>query len=248
MTFAIAFVLDLIAFDYEPIAKGSLGWTIRSPTLDIPGVNQVVDWIVPDPQDKLDFSQPREQVVVFLVLFGLHRARAAQPPALGERPGDARGPEHRGRGPYVGHLAGAQRRLSIFALSAGIAGLRRRAPRDRQLLRRANHRATADRARLARGRGDVRCSTPRRRAARRAQLRVHHDDLHLDRRRLPLGRVQGPHDVDTVHGDPVRSRRDQPREEPRRSAGAHRPPADRATRGPRAQGQDRRGRSRRARR
>ena len=71
MTFAIAFVLDLIVFDYEPIAKGSLGWTIRSPSLDLPGVNQVVDWIVPDAQDTIDLSNPAVQIVAFLALFGL---------------------------------------------------------------------------------------------------------------------------------------------------------------------------------
>ena len=121
MTFAIAFVLDLIAFDYEPIAKGSLGWTIRSPTLDIPGVNQVVDWIVPDSQDKLDLSNPAMQVVAFLALFGLFVLvlHSLQRSATGRAMLAVRSTEVAAR---TSGISPAHAKTLIFALSAGIAG------------------------------------------------------------------------------------------------------------------------------
>jgi ABC-type branched-subunit amino acid transport system ATPase component/branched-subunit amino acid ABC-type transport system permease component len=122
MTFAIAFVLDLIAFDYEPIAKGSLGWAIRPPTLDAPGVNQVVDWIIPDSQDKLDLSNPAMQIVAFLALFGilvlvLH---SLQRSASGRAMLAVRSTEVAAR---TSGISPARSKTLIFALSAAIAGL-----------------------------------------------------------------------------------------------------------------------------
>jgi ABC-type branched-subunit amino acid transport system ATPase component/branched-subunit amino acid ABC-type transport system permease component len=121
MTFAIAFVLDLIAFDYEPIAKGSLGWTIRAPTLDIPGVNQVVDWIVPDSQDKLDLSNPAMQVVAFLALFGLFVLvlHSLQRSASGRAMLAVRSTEVAAR---TSGISPARAKTLVFALSAAIAG------------------------------------------------------------------------------------------------------------------------------
>ncbi len=108
-------------------------------------------------------------------------ARAAQPPALRERAGDARGPEHGGRGADVGHLPVAVQALRVRALG-GDRRLRRRPDRDGELLGRTFHRATAGRPRLAGGRGDVRCPSPGWRAACRTLVHVLGHDLHLDRR------------------------------------------------------------------
>ena len=120
-TFALAFVADLVPFDYEPIGKGSLGWTIRSPVLDLPGVNQVVDWMIPGPQDRVDLSQGSVQIVVFLALFGvlvvvLH---ALQRSATGRAMLAVRSTEV---GARTSGISPARAKILIFALSAGIAG------------------------------------------------------------------------------------------------------------------------------
>jgi ABC-type branched-subunit amino acid transport system ATPase component/branched-subunit amino acid ABC-type transport system permease component len=121
MTFAIAFVLDLIAFDYEPIAKGSLGWSIRSPTLDVPGLNQVVDWLVPGSQDKLDLSDPAMQVLAFLAIFGLLVLvlHSLQRSASGRAMLAVRSTEVAAA---TSGISPARTKTLIFALSAAIAG------------------------------------------------------------------------------------------------------------------------------
>jgi len=120
-TFALAFVADLVAFDYEPIGKGSLGWTIRSPVLDLPGVNQVLDWIIPGPQDRVDLSQGPVQIVVFLVVFGLLVVvlHALQRSATGRAMLAVRSTEV---GARTSGISPARAKILIFALSAGIAG------------------------------------------------------------------------------------------------------------------------------
>jgi ABC-type branched-subunit amino acid transport system ATPase component/branched-subunit amino acid ABC-type transport system permease component len=120
-TFALAFVADLVPFDYEPIGKGSLGWAIRAPTLDVPGLNTVVDWIVPGPQDTIDFSQPQQQAVLFLVLFGvlvlvLH---SLQRSANGRAMLAVRSTEVAAR---TSGISPSSAKIKIFALSAAIAG------------------------------------------------------------------------------------------------------------------------------
>ena len=120
-TFALAFVADLVPFDYEPIGKGSLGWAIRAPTLDVPGLNAVVDWIVPGPQDTIDFSQPQQQAVLFLVLFGvlvlvLH---SLQRSANGRAMLAVRSTEVAAR---TSGISPSSAKIKIFALSAAIAG------------------------------------------------------------------------------------------------------------------------------
>ena len=36
---AVAFFCSLVLFAYEPIGHGQLGWTFRTPSLDLPGLN-----------------------------------------------------------------------------------------------------------------------------------------------------------------------------------------------------------------
>jgi len=120
-TFALAFVADLVPFDYEPIGKGSLGWAIRAPTLDVPGLNSIVDWMVPGQQDAIDFSQPQQQAVLFLVLFGvlvlvLH---SLQRSANGRAMLAVRSTEVAAR---TSGISPARAKIKVFAVSAAIAG------------------------------------------------------------------------------------------------------------------------------
>ncbi len=120
-TFALAFVADLVAFDYEPIGKGTLGWAVRAPTLDVPVLNNVVDWIVPGQQDSIDFSQPQQQAILFLVLFGLLVLvlHSLQRSASGRAMLAVRSTEVAAQ---TSGISPARSKLSVFALSAAIAG------------------------------------------------------------------------------------------------------------------------------
>ena len=120
-TFAVAFTADLLFFSYEPIGHGSGGWTIRPPTLDLPVLNEVADLVMNDQQDFLDFSQPQQQVLMLLVVFGLATllfhslARSASGRAmLAVRSSDV-------AARTVG-ISPARQKVVLFALSGAIAG------------------------------------------------------------------------------------------------------------------------------
>jgi branched-subunit amino acid ABC-type transport system permease component/ABC-type branched-subunit amino acid transport system ATPase component len=70
-TLAFAFVAWLVIFPLQTIGNGENGWAIRAPTWDVPVVNQVVDFLIRDKQNFFDSSQLSEQILLFLVLFGL---------------------------------------------------------------------------------------------------------------------------------------------------------------------------------
>jgi branched-subunit amino acid ABC-type transport system permease component/ABC-type branched-subunit amino acid transport system ATPase component len=78
-TLAWAFFLALVPYGIDSIRNKNAGWSIRSPTLDIPGLNWVNDLIVRQLSstadlaklDKFDFSQLQEQILLFLVVFGV---------------------------------------------------------------------------------------------------------------------------------------------------------------------------------
>jgi ABC-type branched-subunit amino acid transport system ATPase component/branched-subunit amino acid ABC-type transport system permease component len=120
-TFAVAFVADLLFFAYEPIGHGSSGWSFRAPSLDVPGLNWVADRVVNGPQDKLDFSQPQQQVLMLLVLFGVVTLliHALARSASGRAMLAVRSSEVAAR--TVG-ISPAKQKVAIFALSAAIAG------------------------------------------------------------------------------------------------------------------------------
>jgi len=120
-TFAVAFVADLLFFSYEPIGHGSGGWSFRAPSLDVPGLNWVADRLVNGEQDKLDFSQPQQQVLMLLVLFGAVTLviHALSRSASGRAMLAVRSSEVAAR--TVG-ISPAKQKVAIFALSAAIAG------------------------------------------------------------------------------------------------------------------------------
>jgi ABC-type branched-subunit amino acid transport system ATPase component/ABC-type branched-subunit amino acid transport system permease subunit len=78
-TLAWAFFLSLVPFATESIRNGEAGWSIRAPTLNIPGLNQVNNFLVHDLDTtntvqrlaKFDFSVLQEQIILFLSIFGL---------------------------------------------------------------------------------------------------------------------------------------------------------------------------------
>ena len=59
----------------RPSVNGQIGWTIRCPTLDIPGLNEVIDSSCTveraDTKPKLDFSQLPQQILLLLAVFGV---------------------------------------------------------------------------------------------------------------------------------------------------------------------------------
>lgn len=120
-TFALAFVADLVPFGVESISHGSFGWTIPAASLDVPVLNDVVDWLVKGPQDKLDFSQPQQQVLLLLALFGILTLvlHSLQRSASGRAMLAVRSTEVAAR---TSGISPTTAKISIFALSAAIAG------------------------------------------------------------------------------------------------------------------------------
>jgi ABC-type branched-subunit amino acid transport system ATPase component/ABC-type branched-subunit amino acid transport system permease subunit len=118
---AVAFFFSLVPFAYEPIGHGQLGWTIRAPSLDVPGLNWVHDLLLKGDQPKLDFAQVPDQILLFLALFGLitliihalHRSasgRAVLAVRSSEVAAEASG------------VRTNRTKVMVFALAAGIAG------------------------------------------------------------------------------------------------------------------------------
>jgi len=120
-TFALAFFLALVPFDTQAIAHGNVGYTIPSPSLSIPGLNWLNRQLVPGAGGHLDFSQPGDEVLLVLALFGLVTLLVywLQRSASGRAMLAARSSEVAAR---TSGLSPARTRLMIFAVSAGIAG------------------------------------------------------------------------------------------------------------------------------
>ena len=129
-TLAWAFFLALVPWGVDSIRNGDTGWTIRSPTVDVPGLNWVNDVLVrrlssnPDiiKLDKLDFSQLPEQILLFLAVFGVltvvvhallrsSSGRAILAVRSSEVAAEASG------------INANRAKILTFALSAGIAGI-----------------------------------------------------------------------------------------------------------------------------
>jgi ABC-type branched-subunit amino acid transport system ATPase component/ABC-type branched-subunit amino acid transport system permease subunit len=70
-TLAVAFALSLVVFPINSIRHDQAGWTIRSPTIDLPGLNWLHDRLVVGPQPHIDTSLLADQILVFLGIFGL---------------------------------------------------------------------------------------------------------------------------------------------------------------------------------
>jgi ABC-type branched-subunit amino acid transport system ATPase component/ABC-type branched-subunit amino acid transport system permease subunit len=129
-TLAWAFFLALVPWGTDSIRNGEAGWTIRAPTLDVPGLNWLNDLVVRRLSsnaavlklDKLDFSQLPEQILLFLAIFGLltlvvhsllrsSSGRAALALRSSEVAAQASG------------IAVNRSKVMTFALSAAIAGI-----------------------------------------------------------------------------------------------------------------------------
>jgi ABC-type branched-subunit amino acid transport system ATPase component/branched-subunit amino acid ABC-type transport system permease component len=129
-TLAWAFFLALVPFTIDDIRNGQSGWSIRSPSLDIPGVNWVNDLLLHKLEwtgavahlPKLDFTMLQEQILLFLVVFGLltlvihalkhsSSGRAALAVRSSEVAAEASG------------IRVNRSKVMMFALSAAIAGI-----------------------------------------------------------------------------------------------------------------------------
>jgi ABC-type branched-subunit amino acid transport system ATPase component/branched-subunit amino acid ABC-type transport system permease component len=121
-TFAFAFFAQLVPFGTQAISHGSFGWTIAAPSLDIPGLNWLNRELVPGAHGAFDFSQPAEQVVLALVLFGLVTLviHSLVRSASGRTMLAVRSSEVAAQ---TSGLSPARTKVAIFAVSAGIAGL-----------------------------------------------------------------------------------------------------------------------------
>ncbi len=129
-TLAWAFFLALVPWSTESIRNGESGWTIRAPTLDVPGLNWLNDLLVHKLEwtgavarlPKMDFSLLQEQILLFLAVFGfltlvihaLMRSPSGRE-ALAVRSSEVAA--------EASGIAVNRSKILIFALSAAIAGV-----------------------------------------------------------------------------------------------------------------------------
>jgi ABC-type branched-subunit amino acid transport system ATPase component/branched-subunit amino acid ABC-type transport system permease component len=120
-TFALAFWLAGVPYGTQAISHGTTGWPIAAPSLSIPGLNWLNEQLVPGAAGHLDFSQPGEQVVLLLVVFGLVTLmiHALQRSPSGRAMLAVRSTEVAAS---TSGLAPRRTKILIFAVSAAIAG------------------------------------------------------------------------------------------------------------------------------
>src|SRR5439155_24406890 len=70
-TLAFAMFVSLVIFPINSVRHGEAGWTIRQPSISIPGLNQLNGWLVVSHKSKIDTSVLSEQILLFLAIFGL---------------------------------------------------------------------------------------------------------------------------------------------------------------------------------
>ena len=129
-TLAWAFFLALVPYAIDDIRNGPSGWSIRSPSLDVPGLNWVNDLLVHKLEwtgdlahlPKLDFTLLQEQILLFLVVFGVLTlvVHAVMRSASGRTALAVRSSE------VAAEASGIRvnrSKIMMFALSAGIAGI-----------------------------------------------------------------------------------------------------------------------------
>ena len=109
-TFALAFTADLVIFAQQSISHGSNGWFVRWPTLDLP--------LLP----RYDFGNSEHRFVLFLIIFGLGALmiHALMRSSTGREMLAVRSSEVAAR---ASGIRPARPQILMFALSAGIAGL-----------------------------------------------------------------------------------------------------------------------------
>jgi ABC-type branched-subunit amino acid transport system ATPase component/branched-subunit amino acid ABC-type transport system permease component len=117
---AAAFFCSLIPFAWDPIGKGQLGWAIRAPTLNAPGLNWV-HRLITRQGGHFDFNNIPDQILLFLALFGMltliihSLMRSASGRAMLAVRSSQVAAEASG-------IRADRTRVLIFAVSAGIAG------------------------------------------------------------------------------------------------------------------------------
>ena len=121
-TLAFAMFCSLVIFPINSVRHGEAGWTIRQPTLSIPGLNQLNNLLTVGHQSKIDTSLLSEQILLFLLIFGLLTAaiHAFQKSASGRAILAVRSSE------VAAEASGIRvnrTKILMFAFSAGIAGL-----------------------------------------------------------------------------------------------------------------------------
>jgi branched-subunit amino acid ABC-type transport system permease component/ABC-type branched-subunit amino acid transport system ATPase component len=121
-TLAFAFVAWLVVFPLQTIGNGENGWAIRAPTWDVPVINQIVDFLIRDKQNFFDSSQLSEQILLFLVIFGLVTLaiHALQRSATGRAILAVRSSEVAAEASGI-HVH--RYKVLTFALAGGIAGI-----------------------------------------------------------------------------------------------------------------------------
>ena len=129
-TLAWAFFLALVPWATESIGNRQAGWTIRSPSLDVPGLNWINDVLVNQLSSstaighlaKLDFSLLQEQILLYLAIFGVLTVvvHALMRSSSGRAILAVRSSEVAAR---ASGIAVQRSKMMIFALSAGIAGI-----------------------------------------------------------------------------------------------------------------------------
>jgi len=129
-TLAAAFFFALVPFSVDDIRNGQSGWSIRAPSLDVPGLNWVNDFLVHKLEwtgdiahlPKVDFAMLQEQILLFLVVFGVLTLviHAVMRSTSGRAALAVRSTEVAAQASGINVN---QSKVLMFALSAGIAGI-----------------------------------------------------------------------------------------------------------------------------
>ncbi|MFI5042346.1 MAG: ATP-binding cassette domain-containing protein, partial [Acidimicrobiales bacterium] len=118
---AAAFFFSLVVFGFDSIGKGQLGWAIRAPSLNVPGLNWVHHLITRE-HGHFDFNNLPDQILLFLAVFALITVvihclmRSASGRAILAVRSSQVAAEASG-------IRADRTKIMMFALSAGIAGL-----------------------------------------------------------------------------------------------------------------------------
>jgi ABC-type branched-subunit amino acid transport system ATPase component/branched-subunit amino acid ABC-type transport system permease component len=70
-TLAFAFIASLLVFPLDSVSNNAAGWTIRQPSLNLLGLNQLNNLLVVGDQRHFDSSLLSEQILLFLAVFGV---------------------------------------------------------------------------------------------------------------------------------------------------------------------------------
>jgi ABC-type branched-subunit amino acid transport system ATPase component/branched-subunit amino acid ABC-type transport system permease component len=120
-TLAIAFFFSLVPFAYQAIGQGTQGWTIRSPSLNLPGLG-FVHRVLTLQGGPFNFSLLPDQILLFLAIFGIVAAviHLLIRSATGRAMLAVRSSEIAAQ---ASGIRANQTKIMVFAISAAIAGL-----------------------------------------------------------------------------------------------------------------------------